>query len=53
MRPLPKGRDARARLILRNSSDYIKRMNSTDIDRLLLSLSKTDGLMNINRSGFQ
>ena len=44
VKPLPKSRAARSALLLRDSSDYISRMSQTDVDRLLLALSKTKGL---------
>ena len=43
-KPLPKSKAARSALLLRNSSEYIRRMSQTDVDRLLLALSKTKGL---------
>ena len=41
---LPVGREARARLAMKDSVGYVRRMGSTDVDRLLLSLSKIPGL---------
>jgi len=41
---LPETRAGRSRLLRRNSSEYIRRMGRPEIDRLLLSLSKTLGL---------
>ncbi len=43
-KPMPKTRKGRSNLLLRNSSDYIRRMTKVDIDKLMLSLSKTQGL---------
>lgn len=43
-RPLPKSRMARARLIKDNSLGYVRRMGTAECDKLLLSLSKTEGL---------
>ena len=43
-RPLPKSRMARARLIKENSLGYVRRMGTAECDKLLLSLSKTEGL---------
>ena len=44
VRVMPKTRKGRSSLLLRNSSDYIRRMGKVDIDKLMLSLSKTQGL---------
>ena len=41
---LPKTRKGRSSLLLRSSTQYIRRMGRSDIDKLLLSLSKTQGL---------
>lgn len=41
---LPSKRQDRAWLALFDSSEFISRMGSEDVDRLLMSLSKTDGL---------
>ena len=41
---LPKKRQDRAWLALFDSGEYISRMGSEDVDRLLMSLSKTEGL---------
>ena len=41
---LPSKRQDRAWLIVFDSGEYISRMGSVDVDRLLMSLSKTDGL---------
>ena len=44
VRTMPKTMKGRSSLLLRNSSDYIRRMAKVDIDKLMLSLSKTQGL---------
>ena len=41
---LPKSKAARVRLVLKDSKRFVRRMGSEDVDRLLFSLSKTDGL---------
>ena len=41
---LPSSRRERLGLVLEDSLEYVRRMGSVDVDRLLLSLSKTDGL---------
>jgi hypothetical protein len=41
---LPASRRDRAALVLEDSLLYVSRMGSLDVDKLLLSLSKTDGL---------
>lgn len=42
--PLPEDRAERVKILQRDSSEYIARMGRVQIDRLLLSLSKTKGL---------
>lgn len=44
MEPLPKSRAARAKLIKEDSKGFVRRMGRVEIDRLILSLSKTKGL---------
>ena len=41
---LPNDRNVRAWLAVFDSSEFISRMGSEDVDRLLMSLSKTEGL---------
>ena len=41
---LPSKRQDRAWLAVFDSSEFISRMGSEDVDRLLMSLSKTEGL---------
>ena len=41
---MPPTRKGRSSLLLRNSGDYIRRMGRSEIDKLLFSLSKTQGL---------
>ena len=41
---LPECRSERARLAMDDSLGYVRRMGTVDTDRLLFSLSKTDGL---------
>ena len=41
---LPSSRSERVVLVLEDSLEYVRRMGSEDVDRLLLSLSRTDGL---------
>lgn len=41
---LPPTRKGRASLLRRDSTAYIRRMGAEEIDKLLLSLSKTGGL---------
>lgn len=41
---LPPTRKGRSGLLRRNSSEYIRRMGRSELDRLLLALSRTRGL---------
>jgi len=41
---LPADRQERLALLLEDSTEYIRRMGSTEVDRLLKGLSKTQGL---------
>jgi len=43
-RPLPSDRVARAVLIRQDSLGFVRRMAQSDCDRLLVALSKTEGL---------
>ena len=52
-RPLPKSREARKKLILKNSKDFCRRMSSDDIRDLLTSLGHTQGLEQADVEGLQ